>query len=137
MGLSRFGPLLASVNWAQVALILPGVAALVTAMVLVHTARRDRKAAARREHLKYQIEALSVIADNTSQALADQELDGRLLAYIYVIGEKRVPLTYAWASGALADVSEVAPGEKPSRQEVVDEVSRVMAEVANDLKRTT
>jgi hypothetical protein len=127
--------LLAKVNWTQVALILPGIAALVTALVVLHIAKRDRRAAARRDHLKYQIEALSVIADHTSQEHSGRKLDGRLLAYIYVIGEKRLPLAYAWANVALTGSPKSGPRVKPSRHQVADEVSHVMAEVANDLKR--
>jgi hypothetical protein len=127
--------LLAKVNWTQVALILPGIAALVTALVVLHIAKRDRRAAARREHLKYQIEALAVIADHTSQEHSGGKLDGRLLAYIYVIGEKRLPLAYAWANVALTGSPKLGPRVKPSRHQVAEEVSRVMAEVANDLKR--
>jgi hypothetical protein len=125
----------ANVSWTQVALVLPGVAALMTALVILRIAKRDRRAAARRDHLKYQIEALAVIADHTSQALSGRKLDGRLLAYIYVIGEKRLPLAYAWANVALTTSPKRGPRVKPTRHDVVDEVSRVMAEVANDLKR--
>jgi len=135
MDLQHLHDLLGKVNWTQVALILPGVAALVTALVVLHIAKRDRRAAARRDHLKYQIEALSVIADHTSQEHSGRKLDGRLLAHIYVIGQKRLPLAYAWANVALTASPKSGPRVKPSRHEVADEVNRVMAEVANDLKR--
>jgi len=135
MDLQHLHDLLGKVNWTQVALILPGIAALVTALVVLHIAKRDRRAAARRDHLKYQIEALSVIADHTSQEHSGRKLDGRLLAYIYVIGQKRLPLAYAWANVALTGSPKSGPRDKPSRHQVADEVSRVMAEVANDLKR--
>jgi hypothetical protein len=125
----------ARVNWTQVALVIPGIAALVTALVVLHIAKRDRRAAAMREHLKYQIEALAVIADHTSVTLSGRKLDGRLLAYIYVIGQKRLPLAYAWANVALTTSPKLGPRLKPSRHQVVDEVSHVMAEVASDLKR--
>jgi len=135
MDLQHLHDLLGKVNWTQVALILPGIAALVTALVVLHIAKRDRRAAARRDHLKYQIEALSVIADHTSQEHSGRKLDGRLLAHIYVIGQKRLPLAYAWANVALTASPKSGPRVKPSRHEVADEVNRVMAEVANDLKR--
>jgi sugar phosphate permease len=131
----RFDAFFASVNWTQVALILPGIAALVTALVVLHIAKSDRRAAARREHLKYQIEALAVIADHTSQEHSGRKLDGRLLAYIYVIGEKRLPLAYAWANVALTASPKSGPRVKPTRHQVAEEVSELMAEAAHDLKR--
>ena len=76
-----------------------------------------------------------MIADHTSQEHSGRKLDGRLLAHIYVIGQKRLPLAYAWANVALTASPKSGPRVKPSRHEVADEVNRVMAEVANDLKR--
>ncbi len=124
------------VDWRTVALILPGAAAVLASVVVLRMSKRDRRAAARRDHLKYQIEALAVIADHTSASQNARQLDGRLLAYIHVIGEKRLPLAHRWANMSLEKQKRGAAARaKPTRQEVSEEVRRVMAEVADELKR--
>jgi hypothetical protein len=125
------------VDWRTVALVLPGVAALLTSIVVLRMSKRDRRAAARRDHLKYQIEALAVIADHTSASQNARHIDGRVLAYIHVIGEKRLPLAHRWADMTLDEPKRGKGRDKPTRHEVSEEVRRVMAEVADDLKRAS
>lgn len=118
------------------ALVLPGIAALVAALVVLRMSKRDRRAAARRDILKYEIEALAVIADHTSVAQNARHLDGRLLAYIHVIGEKRLPLAHQWVNMSMETSRKGGGHTKPTRQQVSEEVRGVMAEVANELSRT-
>jgi hypothetical protein len=77
-----------------------------------------------------------VIADHTSASQNAKHLDGRLLAYIHVIGEKRLPLAHRWANMTMDNPKRgAAARDKPTRQQVSEEVRRVMAEVADELKR--